>query len=75
MGGLCLIQCALALCYCNKLSNSLIKSIFNVEFLDKLDAELQNCYSKVCFFLNSLIEAVKNKEISRKNIRKESEVL
>lgn len=47
MTGLTLMYCALALCFFNKLPNSIIQSIFNVEFMDKLDKELQNCYSKV----------------------------
>ncbi|KAJ3659143.1 hypothetical protein Zmor_010848 [Zophobas morio] len=46
MTGLSIIYSALALCFYNKLPNSIIKSIFNVEFMDKLDSELQQCYSK-----------------------------
>ncbi|XP_044253945.1 FAST kinase domain-containing protein 1, mitochondrial isoform X2 [Tribolium madens] len=46
MTGLSLIYTAVALCFFNKLPNSLIKSIFNEEFMDKLDSELEKCYSK-----------------------------
>nr|XP_008192822.1 PREDICTED: FAST kinase domain-containing protein 1 isoform X1 [Tribolium castaneum] len=46
MTGLSLIYTAVALCFFNQLPNSLIKSIFNEEFMDKLDSELQKCYYK-----------------------------
>ncbi|KAJ8982983.1 hypothetical protein NQ317_001423 [Molorchus minor] len=46
LSGLAFIQSAFSLCYFNKLPSSFIKNIFNVEFLDKLDIELDNCYSK-----------------------------
>ncbi|KAJ8931919.1 hypothetical protein NQ314_015117 [Rhamnusium bicolor] len=46
LSGLAFIQSALSLCFFNKLPSSFIKQIFNVEFLEKLDVELANCYSK-----------------------------
>ncbi|KAJ8922494.1 hypothetical protein NQ315_007522 [Exocentrus adspersus] len=46
LSGLSFLQSALSLCYFNKLPSSFIKQIFNVEFMEKLDSELENCYSK-----------------------------
>ncbi|CAH0560501.1 unnamed protein product [Brassicogethes aeneus] len=46
LSGLSFLQSALALCYFNRLPNSFIRQIFNVEFMDKLDIELANCYYK-----------------------------
>ncbi|KAL1506693.1 hypothetical protein ABEB36_006009 [Hypothenemus hampei] len=47
MSGLAFIQAALALSFFNRLPKSLIRQIFNVEFLEKLDVELANCYFKI----------------------------
>lgn len=47
MNGLTFLQAGLSLCYFNRLPHSIIKQIFNVGFLEKLDAELAACYSKV----------------------------
>ncbi|XP_060531544.1 FAST kinase domain-containing protein 1, mitochondrial [Cylas formicarius] len=44
--GLALLQSTLALCFYNRVSRALVQQIFNVEFLDKLDVELANCYSR-----------------------------
>ncbi|KAF7283270.1 hypothetical protein GWI33_001040 [Rhynchophorus ferrugineus] len=38
------LQTALSLSYFNRIPNSFVKQIFNVEFLDKLDIELTNSY-------------------------------
>ncbi|XP_018563846.1 FAST kinase domain-containing protein 1, mitochondrial [Anoplophora glabripennis] len=46
LSGLAFLQSALSLSYFNKLPSSFVKQIFNVEFLEKLDTELDNCYSK-----------------------------
>ncbi|KAJ8944787.1 hypothetical protein NQ318_003655, partial [Aromia moschata] len=47
LSGLAFLQSALSLCYFHKLPSSFVKHIFNVEFMEKLDEELANCYSKV----------------------------
>ncbi|XP_066245692.1 FAST kinase domain-containing protein 1, mitochondrial [Euwallacea similis] len=44
MSGLGFLQAALSLCFFNQMPKSFVKQIFNVEFLDKLDMELANCY-------------------------------
>ncbi|XP_050307982.1 FAST kinase domain-containing protein 1, mitochondrial isoform X2 [Anthonomus grandis grandis] len=44
MSCLALLQSALSLCYFHKIPKSLIKQIFNVEFLDRVDVELKHCY-------------------------------
>ncbi|XP_030763577.1 FAST kinase domain-containing protein 1, mitochondrial isoform X2 [Sitophilus oryzae] len=44
--GLSFLQAALALSYFNCMPKSFVKQIFNVEFLDRLDVELRNCYFK-----------------------------
>ncbi|GJQ65226.1 hypothetical protein Trydic_g7358 [Trypoxylus dichotomus] len=46
MSGLSYLQACLALCFFNTLPQSFIQQIFNVEFLEKLDVELANCYFK-----------------------------
>ncbi|KAF2905968.1 hypothetical protein ILUMI_00199 [Ignelater luminosus] len=46
ISGLSYIQAALSLCFFYKLPESFIKNIFNVTFLEKLDAELATCYFK-----------------------------
>ncbi|KAG5885899.1 hypothetical protein JTB14_012146 [Gonioctena quinquepunctata] len=46
LSGLAFLQSALSLCFFNKLPSFLVKQIFNVEFMDRLDNELANCYSK-----------------------------
>lgn len=47
LSGLSILQTALALSFFNKLPPSLIKQIFSTEFMDRLDVELEHCYSKV----------------------------
>ncbi|KAH1026677.1 FAST kinase domain-containing protein 1, mitochondrial isoform X1 [Dendroctonus ponderosae] len=44
MSGLSFLQGALSLCFFQQMPKSFVKQIFNVEFLDKLDVELANCY-------------------------------
>nr|XP_023011925.1 FAST kinase domain-containing protein 1, mitochondrial isoform X2 [Leptinotarsa decemlineata] len=44
--GLTFIQMALSLCFFSRLPSFLVKQIFNVEFMDRLDKELAICYSK-----------------------------
>ncbi|KRT80882.1 hypothetical protein AMK59_5198 [Oryctes borbonicus] len=46
LSGLSYLQGCLALCFFNTLPQSFIKQIFNVEFLEKIDVELANCYFK-----------------------------
>lgn len=47
MSGLSYLQACLSLCFFHKLPQFFVKQIFNVEFLEKLDIELANCYFKV----------------------------
>lgn len=51
LSGLSYLQSCLALCFFQKLPDSFIKQVFNVYFLEKLDAELANCYYKVSEYL------------------------
>ncbi|CAG9819769.1 unnamed protein product [Phaedon cochleariae] len=46
LSSLAFLQSALSLSFFNRLPSFLVKQIFNVEFMDKLDNELANCYSK-----------------------------
>lgn len=48
MFGLSVLESALALILNNRLPLKLVNEIFTVRFLDKLDAEVAACYSKVC---------------------------
>lgn len=41
------MRASLALCYFYSLPASITEYLFSVEFLEKLDDELNNCYSKV----------------------------
>lgn len=45
--GLAFLQACLGLCYFHRLPEILVKLTFSVEFLEKLDEELSNCYAKV----------------------------
>lgn len=47
MSGLNFMRAVLALCYFYSLSSSISNYLFSVEFLEKLDDELNNCYAKV----------------------------
>lgn len=47
MSGLNLMRSSLALCYFYSLPTSITDYLFSVEFLEKLDNELKNCYAKV----------------------------
>lgn len=47
MFGLFVLESALALLLSNQLPLKLVNEIFTVQFLDKLDAEVAACYSKV----------------------------
>lgn len=44
--GLTLLQAAIALCFFHCLPEELVHFIFTVDFLEKLDEEVLNCYSK-----------------------------
>jgi len=52
MSGLNFMRASLALCYFYSLSTSIKDYLFSVEFLEKLDDELNNCYAKVNFIIN-----------------------
>jgi len=47
MSGLNFLRVSLALCYFYSLPESITDYLFSVEFLEKLDDELKNCYAKV----------------------------
>lgn len=47
LNGLSILQVALALSYFNRLPTSLIKIIFTVDFLERLDNEIKHCFAKV----------------------------
>ena len=52
MSGLNFMRASLALCYFYSLPTSIKDYLFSVEFLEKLDDELNNCYAKVnCIFI------------------------
>lgn len=51
MTGLSIIQACLALCFYKTLPENLINQIFNIEFIRRLEDEIQMCYSKVFFFV------------------------
>lgn len=53
LSGLSILQTALALSFFNKLPPSLIKQVFSIEFMDRLDVELRHCYSKVSMKYNN----------------------
>jgi hypothetical protein len=42
-----LLQAAIALCFFHHLPEDLIHFIFTVDFLERLDEEVLNCYAKV----------------------------
>lgn len=41
------MRASLALCYFYSLPTSITDYLFSVEFLEKLDDEINNCYAKV----------------------------
>lgn len=47
--GLSILECALALMLPNQLPHEIVNEIFSVKFLDRLDTEVEACYSKVRF--------------------------
>lgn len=49
MSGLNFMRASLALCYFYSLPSSITNYLFSVEFLEKLDDELNNCYAKVIY--------------------------
>lgn len=49
MSGLNFMRASLALCYFYSLPSSIADYLFSVEFLEKLDDELNNCYAKVIY--------------------------
>lgn len=51
MSGLNFMRASLALCYFYSISTPIAEYLFSVEFLEKLDDELNNCYAKVIIFL------------------------
>jgi hypothetical protein len=42
-----LLQAAIALCFFRRLPPDLVHFIFTVDFLERLDEEVLNCYAKV----------------------------
>lgn len=54
MNGLSIVQACLALCFYKKLPENLINRVFNIEFIKRLEDEIEMCYSKVqnkCVFI------------------------
>ncbi|XP_050441714.1 FAST kinase domain-containing protein 1, mitochondrial [Adelges cooleyi] len=49
MSGLNFMKASLALCYFHTLPSSITNYLFSVEFLERLDDELNNCYAKAVF--------------------------
>jgi len=49
MSGLNFMRASLALCYFYSLPTTITNYLFSVEFLEKLDDELINCYSKTTY--------------------------
>ena len=49
--GLSILECALALMLPNQLPREIVNEIFSVKFLDRLDTEVEACYSKVLLLL------------------------
>lgn len=47
MSGLNFMRASLALCYFYSFPSSISDYLFSVEFLERLDNELNNCYGKV----------------------------
>lgn len=47
MSGLNLMRASIALCYFYSIPKSITDYLFSVEFLEKLEDELNNCYAKV----------------------------
>jgi hypothetical protein len=45
--GLTLLQASIALCFFHRLPEELVHFIFAVDFLERLDEEVINCYAKV----------------------------
>nr|CAD7434035.1 unnamed protein product [Timema monikensis] len=49
MQGLSLLHSALALCFFHKLPEPLVQFIFTVDFLERMDDEISQCYSKATY--------------------------
>ena len=47
MRGLSVLQMCLAMNMYGHLPSEVIQSVFNLKFMDRLDEEIDNCYSKV----------------------------
>lgn len=47
MSGLNFMRASLALCYFYNIPKSITDYLFSVEFLEKLEDEVNNCYAKV----------------------------
>lgn len=47
MSGLNFMRACLALCYYYSLPSTVTDYLFSVEFLERLDEELNHCYAKV----------------------------
>lgn len=47
MNGLTIVQACLALAFYRAIDESLINRVFNIEFIKRLENEIELCYSKV----------------------------
>lgn len=48
MNGLSIVQACLALTFYKVLPQSLINRVFNIDFIKRIEDEIEMCYSKVC---------------------------
>lgn len=49
MGGLSILQSSLALCFFRKLPADLVNLVFGIDFLERLDDEIANCFAKASY--------------------------
>lgn len=47
MGGLSIVQACLALSFYKSIPDTLVARVFNIDFIRRLEEEIQHCYSKV----------------------------
>ncbi|XP_077288909.1 uncharacterized protein LOC143913152 [Arctopsyche grandis] len=46
MSGLALLDACISMCYFEILSESLVKKVFSLEFMERIDSEINTCYAK-----------------------------
>ena len=55
MSGLAIVQACLALTFYKALPMDLINRVFNIDFIKRIEDEIQLCYSKVCWIFPALL--------------------